>query len=126
MFCLHPNLQAYLVGSTDLYEMYRNDPDLATARTLALIALFLNLIGFFLALITIFLAVLPFILMFLDYVFIYKPLADGNAVGAEVPSLLLGILQLFVGGVLSGIILIIAWVKIRDSIIKNGGRSSVI
>jgi|YelNatPaOPRAMG01_1025707.scaffolds.fasta_scaffold10387_4 uncharacterized membrane protein len=106
--------------------MYRNDPDLATARTLALIALFLNLIGFFLALITIFLAVLPFILMFLDYVFIYKPLADGNAVGAEVPSLLLGILQLFVGGVLSGIILIIAWVKIRDSIIKNGGRSSVI
>lgn len=106
--------------------MYRNDTDLATARTLALIALFLNLISFFFALITIFLAVLPFILMFLDYFFIYKPLADGNATRAEVPTLLLGILQLFVGGVLSGIILIIAWVKIRDSLIKNGGRSSVI
>ncbi|WP_393971706.1 hypothetical protein OXIME_000285 [Oxyplasma meridianum] len=106
--------------------MYRNDPDLDTARKLALIALFFNLLGFFLALITVFLAILPFILMFMDYVFIYKPLTDGNAVRAEVPALLLGILQIFVGGVLSGIILIIAWVKIRDSIIKNGGRSSVI
>lgn len=106
--------------------MYRNDADLSTARTLALIALFLDLIGFVFALITIFLAVLPFILMFLDYFFIYKPLVNGDARRAEVPTLLMGILQLFVGGVLSGIILLIAWVKIRDSIIKNGGMSSVL
>ncbi|MHB8359046.1 MAG: hypothetical protein ACYDCP_06060 [Thermoplasmataceae archaeon] len=105
--------------------MNGNDPDLGTARMLALIALFLNLLGFLLALITIFLAILPFILMFLDYFLVYKPLVDGDAGRAEVPSLLLGILQLFVGGVLSGIVLIIAWVKIRDAIIKNGGRSSI-
>lgn len=106
--------------------MYRNDSDLSTARTLALIALFLDLIGFLFALITIFLAVLPFILMFLDYFLVYKPLVNGDARRAEVPTLLMGILQLFIGGVLSGIILLIAWVKIRDSIIKNGGMSSVL
>lgn len=48
--------------------------------------------------------------------FIYRPLREGEAHKAETPSLLIGIGQLIFGGFLSGILLLIAWIKIRDSL----------
>ena len=55
----------------------------------------------------------------LDYFLIYKRLSEGNVRGAETPSLVLGIIQLIFGGVITGILLIIAYVKIGDSIRRN-------
>lgn len=52
----------------------------------------------------------------LDYFLIYKKLATEKVRDAEVPSLVLGIIQLIFGGLIPGILLIIAYVKIRDSL----------
>ncbi len=54
--------------------------------------------------------------LLLDYYLVYKPLAQERVADAETPSLVLGILQLILGGILPGILLIIAYAKIRDSL----------
>ncbi len=51
----------------------------------------------------------------LDYFLIYKKLAEGRVAEAETPGIVLGIAQLVLGGLISGIMLIVAYVKIRDS-----------
>lgn len=55
----------------------------------------------------------------LDYFLVYKKLERELVRDAETPSLVLGILQLIFGGVIPGILLIIAYVKIRDSIERS-------
>ncbi|MFG1445978.1 MAG: hypothetical protein AAE975_02245 [Thermoplasmatales archaeon] len=52
----------------------------------------------------------------LDYFLVYKNLALEKVKESEVPSLILGIIQLILAGVIPGILLIIAYVKIRDSL----------
>ncbi len=52
----------------------------------------------------------------LDYFLIYKPLGEGNVRSTESPAIILGILQLLIGGFIPGILIIIAWIKIRDSL----------
>lgn len=93
------------------------DPDLETAKTLALVAIVLDLIGLFFSFFFLFLAIIPFIFIVLNYFFIYKPLSEGRGSDAETPTLVLAILQIipFIGGIIPGILLLIAWVKIRDS-----------
>lgn len=51
----------------------------------------------------------------LDYFLIYKKLAEERVEDAETPALVLGIIQLLFGGVITGILLIVAYVKIKDS-----------
>lgn len=92
-----------------------HERDLETAKTLALVAVILNLVGFLLSLITIFLAILPFIWLLLDYLLVYKPLTERDPSSAETPSLVLGIIQLLLLDILSGILLIITYVKIKDA-----------
>lgn len=53
--------------------------------------------------------------LFLDYYLVYVRLREERVTQAETPALVLGILQLVLGGVVPGILLIIAYVKIRDS-----------
>ena len=55
----------------------------------------------------------------LDYFLVYKRLESGNVREAETPALVLGILQLLFGGIISGILLIIAYTKIGDSLRRN-------
>ena len=55
----------------------------------------------------------------LDYFLVYKKLLLEKIREAEMPSLVLGIVQLIFGGVISGILLIIAYVKIRDSLERS-------
>ncbi len=55
----------------------------------------------------------------LDYFLVYKNLAHEKVKASEVPSLILGIIQLILAGVIPGILLIIAYVKIRDSLEKS-------
>jgi len=57
----------------------------------------------------------------LDYFLVYKNLALEKVKESEVPSLILGIIQLILAGVIPGILLIIAYVKIRDSL-ENSAR----
>ena len=55
----------------------------------------------------------------LDYFLVYKRLESGNVREAETPALVLGILHLLFGGIISGILLIIAYTKIGDSLRRN-------
>ncbi len=59
----------------------------------------------------------------LDFFLIYKPISRGKISSAEDPALILGIIQIAVGGFITGVLLIIAWVKIRDSIANSSGRT---
>lgn len=96
------------------------DSDLETAKTLALVAIILVLLGLLFSLLFLPLAIIPFLFIVLDYVLIYKPLSEGRAKDAEAPALVLGILQIIpFGGVIPGILLLISWVKIRDSLSRN-------
>lgn len=52
----------------------------------------------------------------MDYLLVYRPLAESRVQSAESSSIVLGILQLIFGGLIPGILLIVAWIKIRDSL----------
>ncbi len=60
----------------------------------------------------------------LDYVFIYAPLSRGEVARTEGPTLALSIIQLVLGGIITGILLIIAWLKIKDSLRNQSMRES--
>ena len=70
---------------------------------------------------TVFLIGLLWIL--LDYFLIYKKLAEDKVEEAETPALVLGIIQLIFGGVITGILVIVAYVKIKDSV-RNRARGT--
>lgn len=55
----------------------------------------------------------------LDYFLIYKRLATERVKEAETPAIVLGIIQLIFAGLIPGILLIIAYVKIRDSLERS-------
>ncbi len=55
----------------------------------------------------------------LDYFLVYKKLAEERVQEAETPSIVLGIIQLIFGGIITGILLIVAYVKIRDSLTRR-------
>ncbi len=58
----------------------------------------------------------------MDYVLIYDKLRRGEVAQSETSASILGILQLVLGGVIPVLLLIIAWVKIRDSLRTAGDR----
>ena len=59
----------------------------------------------------------------LDYLLIYKKLNAERVREAETPAIVLGIIQLIFGGLIPGILLIVAYVKIRDSVNRRGYAS---
>ena len=61
-------------------------------------------------------SIIPLIMIFLDYFLVYKPISEERAEESKTPSLVLGIIQLFTGGLIVGILLILAYVKINDAI----------
>ena len=87
---------------------------LAVAGTV-IAGLDLNTIGIVSAVFLVFFAI-GLMWLLLDYYLIYKPLAEERVRSAETPSIVLGIVQLIFAGIIPGILLIIAYVKIRDSI----------
>ncbi|MBX8637693.1 MAG: hypothetical protein KIY11_04955, partial [Thermoplasmata archaeon] len=60
----------------------------------------------------------------LDYFLIYRKLVTGKVEEAETPALVLGTIQLILGGVITGILLIVAYVKIKDSV-RNRARGTI-
>lgn len=52
----------------------------------------------------------------LDYLLILKPIDQENLEKAESNALVLGLIQLFLGGVIPGILIIFSYMKIRDSL----------
>lgn len=92
--------------------------DIESAKTLCLVAIVFY--GVFGAIFTFIGIVLPFLLFFgivpllflvLAYTTVYKPLIEGRPVDAQTPALVLGIISLFIGGVISGILLLVAYAK---------------
>lgn len=55
--------------------------------------------------------------VFLDYTLILQPIEENKIENAESPSLILGILQLIFGGIIPGILILLAHGKISSSII---------
>lgn len=53
--------------------------------------------------------------VFLDYFLVYSPISKGDIQRSETSALILSILQILFGGVIPGILLLVAWVKIKDS-----------
>ena len=62
------------------------------------------------------LSVLEWLFVVADVVWVRRPLGRGDLLEAEAPALLLGILQLLLGGVLPGVLLIVSSRQIRDTI----------
>ena len=60
-----------------------------------------------------------FIWILLEYFLVYKKLSEERVTEAETPALVLGVITLLFGGIITGILLIIAYVKIRDSIARH-------
>ncbi|MGD0588914.1 MAG: hypothetical protein ABSA63_09020 [Thermoplasmata archaeon] len=101
-----------------------------TAETLILIGLIFQVITVVLLLsvgliflvvpflggIVIFFAFLGFIWVILVYVFSYARTREGDYDGARTPTLVFGILSLLSVGILSGVLYIIAYVKLGDAI----------
>ena len=52
----------------------------------------------------------------LDYLLILKPIDQENLEKAESNALVLGLVQLFLGGVIPGILIIFGYMKVRDSL----------
>lgn len=55
--------------------------------------------------------------IFLNYFFIYRPLSEGIPERAYSPALVLGILELIFGGIIPGILLILAYSSIGSAIV---------
>ncbi len=55
----------------------------------------------------------------LEYFLIYKKLSEEKVKEAETPAIVLGIITLIFGGIITGILLIVAYVKIRDSLSRT-------
>ncbi len=69
-------------------------------------------------------AIIGIVWVLLDYFLVYKPLSEGHVQSAETPALVLSILQILFGGIITGILLLIAWVKIKDSLRFQEKRKS--
>lgn len=54
--------------------------------------------------------------IFLDYFLIYKKIDSGDILGAKDASLVLGILQLIFGGIITGILLLVAFSQLGNSL----------
>jgi hypothetical protein len=64
---------------------------------------------------------ISFIWILLDYLLVYNNLKSTNEIPrAKTPALVLGIIQLIFGGVIAGILLLVAYVKIGDSMRRRG------
>lgn len=122
------------------------DPDASAARTLTLAAIIVQGLFFFLFLFIFgFVFMIPFgaaagfpafgfftvifgigffigvVWIILDYFLVYANLSNEERFPrAKTPALVLGIVQLLVGGLIPGILLIIAYVKIGDSLRTRG------
>ncbi len=92
-----------------------NDRDAETAKTLVLVAMIFQIIFIAIGLFF-FVFLLGVLWLILDYVLVYSKISEGRLNEAETPCLVLAILQLILGGVIPGILMIIAYVKIKDAI----------
>lgn len=109
-----------------------------SARTLTLVSVILEAVVFAIGVMTVLLSFLflpfsmagvnTFIAIFdysfllgilwalLNYFFIYVPLKHNELEKAETPALALGIMELLFGGVIPGILLLVAYVRIGDAL----------
>ncbi len=71
---------------------------------------------FGLTIVVILILVIGLMWVLLDYFLVYRELAHETVDKASTPAIVLGILQLIFGGLIPGILLIVAYVKIRDSV----------
>lgn len=74
--------------------------------------------------ILLFLALLAFVWLILVYAYSYARTRDGDYEGARTPTLVFGILALITGGIISGILYIVAGVKLGDAADEKEARRS--
>lgn len=76
--------------------------------------------------IILFLAFLALIWLVLVYVFSYRRTCESDYEGARTPTLAFGILSLITGGIISGILYVIAYVKLGDAADEKEARKSTL
>jgi hypothetical protein len=72
-------------------------------------------VGIFLWAIAFLALVVPILMLYVGFVYSYRRIRDGNLAGARAPTLLLGVLGLFFGGLIVGILYLVAYVKVGDA-----------
>ena len=85
-----------------------------TAKTMVIIGMVVQVIFVIVGILAV-IFLIGILWLVLDYVMVYRRIVEGRADQAETPALVMGILQLLFGGVVPGIFLLIAWLKLRDS-----------
>jgi hypothetical protein len=111
-------------------------PSASTAKTLILIALIFQILGslfivgisllflgvlssvglFRIGFLFVIIAVAAIVVAFLAYEYSYKATSEGRYQDARTPTLILGIVGLFVGGLIVGILYLVAWDKLGDAL----------
>jgi zinc-ribbon domain len=117
-------------------ELRIASPSGNTAKTLILIGLILQVIEvvvalllFLVVIVSVFFALLllPFVVLevvwlAIVYLFSYRRVASGEYERARTPTLVIAILSLLTVNLISGILYIIAWVKLGDAIAERAAR----
>lgn len=91
-----------------------SDRDIDTARTMVIIGMVVQVIFVIVGIFAV-IFLIGILWLVLDYVLVYRRIVEGRVDEAETPALVMGILQIFFGGIVPGIFLLIAWLKLRDS-----------
>lgn len=89
------------------------------AASLAMKAIDFDAVGIFIGVLLFPLAVLPFIFLVLNYLLVYDPLKKHMQENARWPALFLGILELFLGGIIPGIYLLVCYSRIGNGTAVN-------
>lgn len=80
-------------------------------------------VGFVLAGVWIVFGILSLIFLFLIYALCYRRTSDAEYEEAKTPTLIFGILSLIFAGVISGILYIIAYIKLEDAVSEQRPRA---
>ncbi|MFQ5837894.1 MAG: hypothetical protein ACE5HJ_03835 [Thermoplasmata archaeon] len=94
-----PPVQAYAVNASTTFEVQQ----VSMVMPLFLPMAFFTGFG-----------ILPLIFLLLTYFLVYKRLSEGRVEETLMPALVIGVFSLFLGGLIPGILLIIAYVKAKD------------
>ncbi len=107
------SISVFTITSSQTVAIIHN-PNGTTQRIVSSPTVYINPLTMLFILIAV--SIIPVVMIFLDYFLVYKPISKERAEESKTPSLVLGIIQLFTGGIIVGILLIIAYVKINDAI----------
>ncbi len=105
-----------LFGIISLYTTSVTYPNGTTVKMVSKPVVYIN--SQEMVVILLIISIIPLILILSDYFLIYRPISEEKLEESSTPALVIGIIQLFTEGLIFGILLILAYLKINDAIHK--------